>query len=120
MHPHLCRRQLSEYGTFHNHPRSGGRGPGSLDSSPCSSMGRASNLYGTGPPSAPPPPPPPQPVYEVPLHSLPRFLHPAPAPVTPPRAEDRSTPSQARLYSDPVQMYGYTPVPLKLNQTMFF
>ena len=118
MHSHLCRRQLSEYGTFHNLPRSRGRGPGSLDSSPCSSMGRASNLYGTGPPSAPPPPP--QPVYEVPLHSLPRFLHPAPAPVTPPRAEDRSTPSQARLYSDPVQMYGYTPVPLKLNQTMFF
>ena len=71
-------------------------------------MGRASNLYGTDP------------VYEVPLHSLPRFLHPAPAPVSPPRAEDRSTPSQARLYSDPVQMYGYTPVPLKLNQTMFF
>ena len=117
----------------------------SVDSSPCSSIGRhysspppppghagshspAENIYGA-PPSrdqvygAPPR----DPVYEVPLNSLPRFLQ------SPSASRTNYTSSPSRLYERRTSVprlcdqnvrgnsspYGFTPVPLKLNQTMF-
>ena len=154
------RRQLSEYGTFQNLSR--GKidiwsklssenvsyvsvSRSSVDSSPCSSIGRhysspppppghagshspAENIYGA-PPSrdqvygAPPR----DPVYEVPLNSLPRFLQ------SPSASRTNYTSSPSRLYERRTSVprlcdqnvrgnsspYGFTPVPLKLNQTMF-
>ena len=130
----------------------------SVESSPCSSIGRhysspppastsrlqspTENIY-CAPPSrdpvygAPPTRNPVygtqthrDPVYEVPLNSLPRFLQSPPAP----RASYTSSPSRLyerrssapRILCDPNMRergnsspYGFTPVPLKLNQTMF-
>ena len=118
----------------------------SVDSSPCSSIGRH---YSSSPPARTIDPllltkenvygaPPTRdqagygvsdPVYELPLNSLPRFLQSPPSSRTtytssPSRLYERRT-SVPRIFSDQIRgqgdssPYGFTPVPLKLNQTMF-
>ena len=121
----------------------------SVDSSPCSSIGRhystpppvrtsglhsqTENIYGA-PPSrdqvyGAPPPGSRDPVYEVPLNSLPRFLQ------SPSASGTNYAPSPSRLYERRTSAprlcdqnlremansspYGFTPVPIRLNQTMF-
>ena len=62
-----------------------------------------------------------QPVYEVPVNSLPRFLQ------TPPGHNDRPSrlsmdqrqSNVPRLYHESSSMYGHNISPIKLNQTMF-
>jgi len=132
------RRQLSEYGTFQNISRVS---RSSVDSSPCSSIGRhyssppqamtTENVYGAPPTRDQAVYGASDPVYELPLNSLPRFLQsPSSSRTTytssPSRLYERRT-SVPRIYSDqnPVRgqgdssPYGFTSVPLKLNQTMF-
>ena len=110
----------------------------SVDSSPCSSIGRhysspppalaSENVYGAPPSRDQAVYGVSDPVYELPLNSLPRFLQ------SPPSSRTNFTSSPSRLYERRTSVprilcdqrgrgdgspYGFTPVPLKLNQTMF-
>ena len=120
----------------------------SVDSSPCSSIGRhysspppartidpllltTENVYGAPPTRDQAVYGASDPVYELPLNSMPRFLQsPSSSRPTytssPSRLYERRT-SVPRIFSDQNSVrgqgdsspYGFTPVPLKLNQTMF-